>query len=101
MDDADLAVDQEIPRRSFPSWPTRVLGPRPGLKELNVAAWAWLAAMLVQQFCVPLFLRIKAGAGLTHIFPSDFVYFYGIGRSEEHTSERQSLRHLVCRLLLD
>jgi hypothetical protein len=49
------------------------------LKELNVAAWAWLAAMLVQQFCVPLLLRIKAGAGLTHIFPSDFVYFYGIG----------------------
>lgn len=79
MDDADLAVDQESPGRSFPSWPTRVLGPPPGLKELNVAAWAWLAALLVQQFCVPLLLRIKAGAGLTHIFPSDFVYFYGIG----------------------
>jgi len=79
MDDAGLAVDQESPRTSFPSWPTRVLGPPPGLKELNVAAWAWLAAMLVQQFCVPLLLRIKAGAGLTHIFPSDFVYFYGIG----------------------
>src|SRR5471030_3477333 len=25
----------------------------------------------------------------------------GLGRSEEHTSELQSLRHLVCRLLLD
>src|SRR5262245_63620578 len=25
----------------------------------------------------------------------------GIGRSEEHTSELQSLRHLVCRLLLE
>src|SRR5205814_8829341 len=25
---------------------------------------------------------------------------YGWGRSEEHTSELQSLRHLVCRLLL-
>src|ERR1035441_10906683 len=24
----------------------------------------------------------------------------GLGRSEEHTSELQSLRHLVCRLLL-
>ena len=79
MDDADLAADQESPGRSFPRWPTRVLGPPPGLKDLNVAAWAWLAAMLVQQFCVPLLLRIKAGAGLTHIFPSDFVYFYGIG----------------------
>src|SRR5438045_4534148 len=26
---------------------------------------------------------------------------YLIGRSEEHTSELQSLRHLVCRLLLE
>jgi len=25
----------------------------------------------------------------------------GTGRSEEHTSELQSLRHLVCRLLLE
>src|SRR5258705_4179343 len=25
----------------------------------------------------------------------------GIARSEEHTSELQSLRHLVCRLLID
>src|ERR1035438_2723923 len=25
----------------------------------------------------------------------------GFGRSEEHTSELQSLRHLVCRLLLE
>src|ERR1035438_10811004 len=37
--------------------------------------------------------------------PFEFVekdgYFYGRGRSEEHTSELQSLRHLVCRLLLE
>src|ERR1039458_3256681 len=26
---------------------------------------------------------------------------WGLGRSEEHTSELQSLRHLVCRLLLE
>src|SRR5205814_7091608 len=26
---------------------------------------------------------------------------YGVERSEEHTSELQSLRHLVCRLLLE
>src|SRR5438045_6416378 len=34
--------------------------------------------------------RIKSAASL-----------YGVGRSEEHTSELQSLRHLVCRLLLE
>src|SRR5687767_15673770 len=34
---------------------------------------------------------IQAGAGL----------FEGLGRSEEHTSELQSLAYLVCRLLLE
>src|SRR5437899_6180755 len=29
------------------------------------------------------------------------MHFHGIHRSEEHTSELQSLRHLVCRLLLE
>src|ERR1035441_9913981 len=29
-----------------------------------------------------------------------FSCIFGVGRSEEHTSELQSLRHLVCRLLL-
>src|SRR5262245_63389028 len=28
-------------------------------------------------------------------------YLARVGRSEEHTSELQSLRHLVCRLLLE
>src|SRR5258705_7114225 len=30
-----------------------------------------------------------------------FDFELGAGRSEEHTSELQSLRHLVCRLLLE
>src|SRR5262245_63638645 len=29
------------------------------------------------------------------------VALHALGRSEEHTSELQSLRHLVCRLLLE
>src|ERR1035441_1375173 len=29
------------------------------------------------------------------------VQYIGVSRSEEHTSELQSLRHLVCRLLLE
>jgi hypothetical protein len=36
-------------------------------------------ALLVIQFCVPLWLRFKAGSGLTHVLPSDFIYVYGIG----------------------
>src|SRR5438045_7014652 len=34
--------------------------------------------------------------GIRHLEPGDAA-----GRSEEHTSELQSLRHLVCRLLLE
>jgi hypothetical protein len=80
MDGRDLAVDEESPKKGFLRWPTQVLGPPPGLKELNVASWAWLAAMAFKQLCVPILLRMKAGAAWIHIFPSDFVYFYGIGR---------------------
>lgn len=79
MNSEDLPVDP-IRGRSFLRWPTQALGPAPGLKELNVASWGWLAAMAFKQVCVPVLLRIKAGAAWIHIFPSDFVYFYGIGR---------------------
>src|SRR5687767_15483131 len=37
---------------------------------------------------------------VAHIFYSEAREFYGI-RSEEHTSELQSLAYLVCRLLLE
>src|SRR5262245_62952382 len=42
---------------------------------------------------------MTAGAGILHIErpPEHLV----VSRSEEHTSELQSLRHLVCRLLLE
>src|SRR5437899_514523 len=52
-------------------------------------------------------------AGIFHMRPRRFLLFdamgsllwagsfLGLGRSEEHTSELQSLRHLVCRLLLE
>ena len=80
MDSEKQPVESEKRGKGLLRWPTEVLGPAPGLKELNVAAWGWLAAVLAIQFCVPLLLRIKAGADLIHIFPSDFVYFYGIGR---------------------
>src|ERR1035438_740768 len=47
----------------------------------------------------PVTLSIK----VTHV--NDILYAYAVNaavsRSEEHTSELQSLRHLVCRLLLE
>src|SRR5205814_8082833 len=52
---------------------------------------------------------ISGGSALDNLYVADGVNitdsaFGGIGtfsRSEEHTSELQSLRHLVCRLLLE
>src|ERR1035441_5951856 len=43
--------------------------------------------------------REVATLGLDEIFDRDALVL--IERSEEHTSELQSLRHLVCRLLLE
>src|SRR5437899_4760243 len=46
--------------------------------------------------------RIKPATGITINDPAGFERFaVGLFRSEEHTSELQSLRHLVCRLLLE
>src|SRR5262245_65194046 len=47
------------------------------------------------------FSRVSAVIERTRLqHPMAFV-FRAFGRSEEHTSELQSLRHLVCRLLLE
>src|SRR5438045_7163905 len=47
---------------------------------------------------VPIVLVIGAAVGLAIGLPS---WRLSGDRSEEHTSELQSLRHLVCRLLLE
>src|SRR5205814_3684292 len=43
----------------------------------------------------------KLSARLEAVLSSGHNPFTGNKRSEEHTSELQSLRHLVCRLLLE
>src|SRR5438045_7239404 len=51
---------------------------------------------------LPIWDAILAHVGVAHVHmePQDRVV-HGDRRSEEHTSELQSLRHLVCRLLLE
>src|SRR5262245_17221862 len=46
------------------------------------------------------FLADRADDVPVPVFPSNAKHFH-LPRSEEHTSELQSLRHLVCRLLLE
>src|SRR5438045_8380510 len=74
--------------------------------------------ILVRRRCSLVFLRLRTRPGST-LFPYTTLFrsaarlalrhlqfcrcyaCIGVSRSEEHTSELQSLRHLVCRLLLE
>src|SRR5690349_23569754 len=58
------------------------------------------AAAEVEQWHRPLMATLIAGFGLL-VALWWLTLRYGAGRSEEHTSELQSRRDLVCRLLLE
>lgn len=55
-------------------WPKGILGPAPGLKEINLICWGLFFLVLVAPLSVLLGMQLRAGKGF------DFVYFYGIGR---------------------
>jgi hypothetical protein len=80
MNDENHTVATECGRKAILRWPARILGPLPGSKELSLAGWSWFASLLILKYLPPLWIRLKAGSGLTNIFPSDFIYFYGIGQ---------------------
>jgi len=68
-------------RKEFPRWPSHILGPVPGLKEMNLACWGLLAGLLITRFLFPYWLQFRSGgAASLHYPPVDFNYFYGIGR---------------------
>src|SRR5262245_66322053 len=74
----------------FRSVETRVAAPaRVEVRVGDAIAFAQRAAEGIR-----LHLRAEPGHPAHHLVPVD-------PRSEEHTSELQSLRHLVCRLLLE
>lgn len=61
-------------RWAFPfRWPQRLLGPCPGLRELNLVCWGLFATCLLIPWCFSLWIRMRHGMSC------DFVYFYGIG----------------------
>ena len=65
-------------------WPESILGPRPGLKELNVVCWGLFVIGLIIPASVVLWVRWKLGAGFSSLLPVDFIYFYGIGQILNH-----------------
>ena len=79
MDVESGAVAQERHEGGFFRWPTRILGPMPDLKVINVACWSLVLALFITRFCIPLWIQFKAGKGSIPLMPADFIYFYGIG----------------------
>lgn len=67
-------------KRRFSLWPEKILGPIPGLKELNVVCWCLFVLFLFVPLVLYLFVKYKVGAKFSDILPIDFIYFYGIGR---------------------
>ena len=80
MNGENRAVDLDGGRKFPFPWPSGILGPTPGLKEMNLVCWGVFAALLVTRFCYPLWIQFRTGVGSFHIRPADFIYFYGIGR---------------------
>ena len=66
--------------RSFIPWPEKVLGPCPGLKEINLLCWGLFCLCVVLPACVVLALQYKAGKLYFERTPVDFVYLYGGGQ---------------------
>src|ERR1039458_10565069 len=75
-----------------------------------IATFGWRLSQTEKQYCrYPFASQIaanpsvaaKKGTSLAVETAPVMRLRYGLRRSEEHTSELQSLRHLVCRLLLE
>src|SRR5437899_3839850 len=69
-------------------------------------AWAWLIIEPKMYPLCPPFACASLSLAEIVILASSSIFFETLSplkkpRSEEHTSELQSLRHLVCRLLLE
>jgi hypothetical protein len=79
MDVENRGGEAEGPKKPFSLWPSRFLGPMPGLKEINLACWCLAGAIFLTRFCLPVWLQVRAGAISIPLQPNDFVYFYGIG----------------------
>src|SRR5205823_14331966 len=98
-------------RRDPPSFPTRRSSDLSALLTLSdrwsarrlVAGCAWLAGLATVGVAwapgpgAGIALRMLTGAALAGVYPPGMKIVAGWYRSEEHTSELQSLAYLVCR----
>ena len=61
-------------------WPSRLVGPPPNLKELNLACWGLLLGILVIPLCFGFWVHHRVSPGTLPPIASGFTYFYGIGK---------------------
>src|SRR5262245_63897246 len=88
--EAEIATQPDCWRRAAALLP-EVVGLLPAAGERVAVAGCGTSWFMAQAYAAA---REAAGQGETDAFTAS-------ERSEEHTSELQSLRHLVCRLLLE
>src|SRR5471030_2497839 len=69
---------------------------RPAFYALRPGGWRDFVTVLHPPYTAWNLANVAIGAAL-----APHLYAGRLARSEEHTSELQSLRHLVCRLLLE
>src|SRR5262245_66670976 len=90
-----LSFSVQSPRayRALHSFPTRRSSDLMAAYQRAHSQWAALVAAYEQRLA---YIEAKQAAT-----PAWWAKQEQLARSEEHTSELQSLRHLVCRLLLE
>src|SRR5690349_6459037 len=96
-------VTQNFVRKTDAAAP-RFAHPRPDSKQIVVARRAKIAAARFRYHDVAVVLALHLLVGyssLAHVFHAADCEKCEVVRSEEHTSELQSRRDLVCRLLLE
>ncbi len=79
MNTTAQTATSESSKRMSVFWPRRLLGPQPGLREVNFICWAMFLAFLVVPICVVHWAQVKHGIGSSTQLNSDFVLYYGTG----------------------
>lgn len=80
METTTQSAESQPVREGFSLWPKQLLGPPPGLKELNLACWGLFLGLVVIPICAVFWIQAKKGTKSTVQLNSDFVLYYGVGR---------------------
>lgn len=67
-------------KRRLTWWPSKLVGPPPGLKEVNLICWCLFVACVIAPSLIVLIIQLKTGALFYRQNSVDFIYLYGTGR---------------------